>query len=226
MFVMLRPTSRFWILAGLLAANLVVGVLSLYFIRSVNQRYAALFEHGAPAIYNLRTLTREVTAVQRLARRIITPERETAWTELIPQMTEAAHRLDSRVQDVGGMGIFKDTAHPAAIATLNREYSTHVREFLQLAREGRNAEATAFNLEVLRPCHDRYQLTLDASADHIETEGRNLRDRYAKDSRFFGGISLAFASVPIVAVSVGALVISVLIGVLLLVVINPRPDRR
>ncbi len=223
---MLRSSSRFWILAGLLVANLVVGILSLYFIRSVNQRYAALFEHGAPAIYSLRTLTREVTGVQRLARRVITPEHESAWTELIPSMTTAAERLDTRVHDVSGMEIFKGTAHPDAIQALNREYTGLVREFLQLAREGRMAEATAFNLNVLRPCHDRFQLVIDASADHIEEQGRNLRDRYAKDSRFFGGVSLAFASVPVVAVSVGMLVMSILIGILFLVVFTPRPDRR
>lgn len=223
---MLRSSTRFWILAGLLATNLVVGVLSLYFIRSVNQRYAALFEHGAPAIYNLRTLTREVTAVQRLARRLITPEHEPAWAELAPQMAEAAQRLGTRVHDVGGMKVFERTDHPQTIQAMAREYVGYVQQFLQLARDGKTAEATAFNLNVLRPCHDRFQLALDASADHIEAQGRNLRDRYAKDSRFFGGLSLAFASVPVVAVSVGMLVMTVLIGVLFLAVFTPRPDRR
>jgi hypothetical protein len=223
---MRRSPLRFWILATLLAANLVVGVLSLYFIRSVNERYATLFEDGAPAIYNLRTLTREVTGVQRLARRITSPEYEPGWAELVPQMAEASERLDTRVHNVGVMHIFKDTAHPAAIRTIRGEYAGHVQRFIQLVREGRLVEAMEFNLSVLRPCHDRFQQTLDAAADHIEQQGRNLRDRYAKDSRFFGGVSLAFASVPIVAVSIGALVVTALLGLLLLVVLNPQPDRR
>ncbi len=67
---------------------------------------------------------------------------------------------------------------------------------------------------------------LDGAADHVELIGRDLRDRYARDSRFFGGVSLAFASVPLIAISVGALVMTVLIGLLLLTLINPRPDRR
>ena len=201
-------------------------MLSLYFIRSVNERYAALFEDGAPAIYNLRTLTREVTGVQRLARRVTSPEHEPGWAELVPAMNEARERLDTRVHDVGTMLIFKDTPHPAAIRGISEEYATHVQRFIQLAREGKLAEAMEFNLATLRPCHDRFQHTLDAAADHIEEQGRNLRDRYAKDSRFFGGLSLAFASVPIVAVSVGALVMTTLLGLLLLVVLNPRPDRR
>jgi hypothetical protein len=223
---MLRSPLRFWILATLLAANLVVGVLSLYFIRSVNERYAALFENGAPAIYNLRTLTREVTGVQRLARRITSPDHEPGWAELVPPMIEARERLDTRVHDVGTMAVFKGTPHPASIRSISGEYATHVQRFIQLVREGKLAEAMEFNLAVLRPCHDRFQQTLDLAADHIEEQGRNLRDRYAKDSRFFGGLSLAFASMPIVAVSVGALVMTALLGLLLLVVLNPRPDRR
>ncbi len=221
-----RSSVRFWILAGLLAANLVVGVLSLYFIRSVNDRYAELFENGAPAIYSLRTLTREVTGVQRLARRVVSPEHETAWETLIPQMIEAGQRVQSRTREVAGLAVFQDTEHPAEITAINREYDTHTAHFLALARDKRLAEAGEFNLAVLRPCHDRFQQVLDASADHIESQGRNLRDRYARDSRFFGGISLAFASVPIVAVTGGVLVMTFLIGMLLLVLINPRPDRR
>lgn len=223
---MTRSSSRFWILAGLLTANLVVGVLSLYFIRSVNQRYAELFEHGAPVIYNLRTLTREVTGVQRLARRITSPEHEPAWAELVPQMNAARERFVARGEEVGSFALFKDTPHPAALATISREYSDHAQEFLQLARDGKLAEAATFNLATLRPCHDRFQQVLDAAADYVEEQGRDLRDRYAKDSRFFGGVSLAFASVPLVAVSGGIVVMTVLIGILFLVVVAPRPDRR
>jgi len=221
----MRSSLRFWIFAGLLAANLVVGVLSLYFVRSVNGRYAALFEDGVPVIYNLRNLTREVTGVQRFARRIVTPEHEAAWASLPPQMTEARERLDLRVHDLGGLEIFKGTPHPAALAALNREYSDHVQQFLQLIAANRVAEASAFNLAELRPCHDRYQQAIDAAADYVELKGRDLSERYARDSRFFGGLSLAFASVPLVAVSIGVLVVTVLIGVLFLVIINPRSDR-
>lgn len=222
---MQRSSARFWILAGLLAANLVVGVLSLHFVRSVNHRYAALFEYGAPVIYNLRTYTREVTAVQRLARRIITPAQETAWAELPARMEEAIRGVRARAATFDN-DLLKDTGHPAAIDAISQEFEQHVQSFLVLARDGRLADAEAFNLATLRPCHDRFQQVLDATADHIEVIGRDLRDRYARDSRFFGGVSLAFASVPLLAVVGGMLVMTVLIGVLLLVVINPRPDQR
>lgn len=221
----MRSSLRYWVIAALLAANLVVGVLSLYFSRAVNERYAALFEDGVPAIYQLRTLTREVTGVQRLARRIITPEHEPAWAELPGRMHEAREQLDTRVRDVRAMEIFRGTPHAEAIQSASREYADEVRRFLQFAQERRLTEAAEFNLLVLRPCHDRFQQAIDHSADFVEAQGRDLRDRYARESRFFGGVSLAFASVPIVALSAGILVMTVLIGVLILVVINPRADR-
>jgi len=222
----MRSSIRYWILAGLLAANLIVGVLSLYFVRSVNQRYADLFEHGAPVIYDLRTLTREVTGVQRLARRILSPEHEMAWSGLVPEMEAARNQLDARVQEISAISIFGGTPYPAEIQAINREYSTHVSEFLQLARAGKLVDAAAFNLGELRPAHDRFQETLDGAANHVEVQGRHLRDRYAKDSRFFGGISLAFASAPLVAVSLGLLAMTIMIGLLFIVFVGSRTDRR
>lgn len=224
---MLRSSTRFWILAGLLIANLIAGVLSLYFVRSINQRYAELFEHGAPAIYDLRTLTREVTGVQRLARRIVSPEdEEEAWAGLVPQMTAAAERLRTRAGQAGAMVIFRDTPHPAAIDAMHRDYAARVARFLELVSQDKMGEAMHFNLTELRPCHDRFQDTLDAAANHVEAVSRNLRDRYRKDSRFFGGISLAFASAPLVAMSLGLLTMTAMIGLLCMVFISPRADRR
>lgn len=223
---MARSSTRFWILAGLLSANLLVGVLSLYFIRSVNQRYAELFASGVPVIYNLRTFTREVNAVQRLARRITSPESEPNPIDLIPQIELARDRIAARARDVAKFPIFNGTTHPAAIVEMDGEYAGHVQHFLGLVRAGRLAEASAYNLDWVRPCHDRYQQALDLAADFVEAQGRNLRARYEKDSRFFGGVSLVFASVPLAVVAVGALVMTVLIGMLLLAIFLPRPDYR
>ncbi len=221
-----RSSVRFWILAGLLAANLVAGVLSLYFIRSVNQRYADLFEHGAPVIYDLRMLTRELTGVQRLARRLTSPEDERDWPALASEMEVAHDRLLARAGEVGAKTIFENTGYPSAMQAISAEYAEKSRQFLRLTRDNRPAEAMHFNLAELRPCHDRFQETLDGAANHIEAGSRDLRDRYRKDSRFFGGISLASASAPLVALSLGLLVMTAMIGLLFLVLVNPRADRR
>lgn len=225
---------RFWLVISLLVSNLAVGVLSLYFLRSVNERYAALFERSIPVVNNLRTLTRELSFVQRLARRMVDPVNEPAWRELMPQMDDASKKARVHALEISGAELFKDTPHAQAILALGREYDSRVEQYLVMAREGRLPEANQFNNEVLRPTYDNYQLKLDAAADYVESQGNNLRDRYTQDTRFFGGLLLAFAGWPVLAAVLAVLVLGVLIITLLLTIFTPdlgwskrtpRPDR-
>jgi hypothetical protein len=52
---------RFVLILALLASNLLVGVRSLFFLRSMNQRYTTLLERSVSPINGLRTLTRELS---------------------------------------------------------------------------------------------------------------------------------------------------------------------
>src|SRR5258708_39557279 len=88
---------RFVLILALLASNLLVGVLSLLFLRSMEQRYAALFDRSLPLINNLRTLTRELSVVQRLARRISDPKYESAWASLLTLMHHASDNAKALV---------------------------------------------------------------------------------------------------------------------------------
>lgn len=69
---------RFVLILALPASDLPVGVPSLRFLRSKEQSYAALFDRSVPLTNNLRTLTREPGAVQRLGRRVSGPKNEAA----------------------------------------------------------------------------------------------------------------------------------------------------
>lgn len=212
---------RFWLVVCLLVSNLGVGILSLYFLRSVNERYAALFERSIPVVNNLRTLTRELSYVQRLARRIVDPDNEPAWKELPPLMNEASEKARRHAVEISNAELFKETAHGQSIIAGSREYDGRVDEYLSLIYAGKLAEANQFNNEVLRPTYDNLQLKLDAAADHIEEHGNNLRDRYTQDTRFFGGLLLAFAGWPVLAAALGVLVLAILIVTLLLTIFTP-----
>lgn len=212
---------RFWLVVALLVSNLCVGVLSLYFLRSVNERYATLFEGGIPVVNRLRTLTREMTYVQRLARRIAEPENIAIWPDLLREMQAQRAKVMAHAVEVGDAKIFQNTEHAAAIIDLSREYDVRVGEYIQLARAESLPVAGKFNNEILRPTYDKYQLTLDAAAIYVEEQGANLRDRYAKDSRFFGGLLLAFASWPVIAAGLGVVVLGVLIVTLLVTIFTP-----
>jgi len=213
---------RFWLVVGLLISNLGVGILSLFFLRSVNQRYALLFERSIPVVNNLRTLTRELGAVQRLARRVVDPSHEPAWKELPPLMADTSTRAHAHALDISNAELFKTTPHVSAIVDMSRDYDAKVDHFLELIRGGKLAEAHNYNVEILRPTYDNYQITLDGAADYVESQGNNLRDRYTQDSRFFGGLLLAFAGWPVIAAGVAVFVLALLIITLLVTIFAPE----
>ncbi|HQY05107.1 MAG TPA: MCP four helix bundle domain-containing protein [Lacunisphaera sp.] len=213
---------RFVLILALLASNLLVGVLSLLFLRSMEQRYAALFDRSMPLINHLRTLTRELGAVQRLARRVADPKNEAAWAALLPQMAEGSKNARTHALEISGMTSLKDSRHVASMADSGRNYDEKVSEFLSLAREGKLTESNRFNSEVLRPAYDRYMEAVDDVADFVEREGNGLRARYAEDSRLFGGFLLAVAGWPLLAAGGIVVVMAVLVIGLFVAVFFPR----
>lgn len=213
---------RFVLILALLASNLLVGVLSLLFLRSMEERYAALFDRSVPLINNLRTLTRELGSVQRLARRITDPRNETGWAALLPQMAENSRNARIHGAEITGMGSLQDSPHAAALTKAGREYSENVDQFLALARAERIAEANQFNIDVLRPAYDQYMDALDAAGNYVEREGSDLRARYAADSRLFGGFLLAFAGWPLLVAGVIIVVMALLVIGLFAAVFFPK----
>jgi hypothetical protein len=213
---------RFVLILALLASNLLVGVLSLLFLRSMEQRYAALFDRSVPLINNLRTLTRELGAVQRLARRISDPKNEAAWAALLPQMAEGSRLARTHAAEITGMGSLKDSPHAAPMTKAGREYAEKVDQFLALAQAERIAEANQFNIAVLRPAYDQYMDALDAAGNHVEREGSDLRARYAADSRLFGGFLLAAAGWPLLGAAVVIIVMALLVVGLFAAVFFPK----
>ena len=213
---------RFVLILALLASNLLVGVLSLFFLRSMDQRYSALLDRSVPLLNNLRTLTRELGGVQRLARRISDPDNETAWAALLPQMGAESHSARLHAHEVSAMDLLRDTRHVTALARISQEYDEKVVQFLALAKAQRIPEANQYNIDVLRPAYDRYMDVVDGAANFVEREGSDLRARYAEDSRLFGGFLLAFAGWPLLAAAVIIVVMTLLVIGLLVAVFFPR----
>jgi hypothetical protein len=120
------------------------------------------------------------------------------------------------------MELFKDSRHAAAILKVSGEYDEKADRFLTLVRNQKLAEANQFNSQVLRPCYDEYQLILDSAADFVQQQGMHLRDRYAEDSRVFGGFLLAFAGWPLIAAGALIVMMGLLVAGLLVTVFFPR----
>jgi hypothetical protein len=212
---------KFWLMIGLLVSNLAVGLLSLYVLRNVNERYTHLLDRSVPTLNGLRTLSRELSGVQRLARRIIDPDNERAWSDLPPQMEQTSNLAQRHARDIAQAEVFDQTPFRGALERYSQDYDEKVDTFLAMARAKKLEEASRYNTDVLRPAHDLYQNTLDDAADHVQQQGRDLRDRYAEDSRFFGSLLLAFAGWPLLAGLAAVFVMAVLIVGLLVSVFAP-----
>ena len=213
---------RFAIFIALLASNLLIGIVSLLYLRSMEQRYTALFERSVPLVNHLRTLTRELSAVQRLARRISDPKNEAEWATLLPLMTTNSKQARDHAIEITGMGSLAGTVHAGVITRTGHEYDALVEKFIALAREGRIADTNRFNVETLRPAYDQYMDALDAAGNFVEREGSDLQARYAENSRLIGGFLLAFAGWPLLAAAVVTLVMSLLVIGLFVAVFFPK----
>lgn len=213
---------RFVLILALLASNLLVGVLSLLFLRSMEQRYATLFDRSVPLINNLRTLTRELGSVQRLARRIGDPKNEANWAALLPQMEQGSENAKVHALEISNMDSLKDSRHVAAMTKYVREYDDKVDQFLDFAKASKFDDANRYNNEVLRPAYDQYMDVLDSAANFVEREGNDLRTRYSEDSRLFGGFLLAFAGWPLLAAAVLIVVMALLVVGLFAAVFFPK----
>jgi hypothetical protein len=213
---------RFVVFLALLASNLLIGVVSLLYLRSMEQRYASLFDRSVPLVNHLRTLTRELGSVQRLARRISDPHNEPAWAELLPQMAEGSKRAHRHALEITGMDALDESQYAGVISQTGQDYDGKVEQFLAFARNGQIAEANQFNVDKLRPAYDQYMDTLDATGTFVERQGSDLRARYAQDSRLFGGFLLAFAGWPLLAVGIIIIVMSLLVIGLFVAVFFPK----
>ncbi|HVT72575.1 MAG TPA: MCP four helix bundle domain-containing protein [Lacunisphaera sp.] len=213
---------RFFLIVALLVSNLMVGLGSLWFLRSMDRRYAALYDRSVPVLNHLRTLTRELSTVQRLARRVSDPRNEPEWAALVTQLSEGSDAARAHGERIGGMELLKNSPHYANLRNAGREYDNRVDEFLALVRADKLSEASQFNIAMLRPTYDRYMDLLDDVAVYVDREGNNLRARYAEESKRFGGLLLAFAGWPLLAAGVVIVIVTLLVLGLFVAVFFPR----
>lgn len=212
---------KFILIVALLASNLLVGVLSLYYLNSLNERYAALLDQSVPLINNLRTLTRELGSVQRLARRVVDPTREVAWNDLVRQLDDGNSSAQAHARVLGAMNFFNDTRISANILSCSADYEAKIDIFLDLVRSQKFTEANQYNSDAIRPAYERFMLSLDAAAAHVARQGSLQSANYAEESKVVGNFLLAFAGWPLLAVGALVIVMSILLILFFAAVLLP-----
>jgi len=210
-----------WLVISLLCSNLAVGLLSLYYLNSINDRYASLIDVNMPLINRLRTLTRELGSVQRLVRRVTDPANEADWPALVESLDAASNSARAHAAQLSRLDFFKGTRHAQVLAQFSQEYDDKADEFLALIRGRKFAEANRFNTDVLRPTYDNYQQALDSAANFVQQQGADLRAKSEQDSRRFSGVLLAIAGWPVLAAGLLVALMAVLLLLLVISVFAP-----
>lgn len=205
-----------WLVIGLLVSNLTVGLLSLFYLNSINERYATLLDTHVPLINRLRTLTRELGLVQRYARRISDETDPARRAALADEMDAASNNARAHAEQLGRQEMFRESAHAGRFATFSEDYDDKADHYLALVRAGKLAEAARYNSEVMRTTYDDYQAAIDVAANRVLQQGLDERARYEQESRWFSRLLLAFAGWPVFAALL--LIIPVVIAFVLLAI--------
>jgi hypothetical protein len=212
---------KFWLLLGLLASNLAVGLLSLRFLNTISDRYVGTYDRSVPFLNHLRLLTRELSQVQRLARRVVDPKSEPAWAQLVQQLDDTSNRARLHAGEIGSMELIRTTRFAPLLVQEGRAYDQSVDKFLAAIHEKRFEEASRYNTDTLRPEYDEFMRLLDDVGDHVQQQGADIRTHYEQDSRLFSGFMLAFAGWPLVALALTLAFVFLLILALLISVFAP-----
>lgn len=212
---MLLNRLKFLLIVGLLASNLLAGVLGIYYLQSLNSRYAALLESQVPLIDNLRTLTRELGAVQRLARRVTDPGREPRWSDLVRLLDETSNNARSHAADISLMQSIKETESSADLLSESIEYDDKADAFLVLVRRQETGLARSYLTTTLRPAYRKYMQALDTVAARTQNEGADLSADYTEDSKQFSNLLLLVTGWPLLLIGVFLFIAVVLTAILI-----------
>ncbi len=186
-------------LVALLASNLVIGVLSFSFIQQLDNRYGQLLNNSLPLLNQVRTLSWEVTQVQRSINRY-------------PQFDEAgrkdlmARRARSSVRASELLNLILNRDLPAPLREPLEALEADQAEIMAASarwegfiRSGDLLAAQATNLSAVQPAYEAHAKVLEDLAGRIEKNGTAMNDAYSADASRSGIIVLAIAAWPFMA---------------------------
>ncbi len=217
----------FSLLVLLLVSNLTVGVLSLFFLRSINDRYAALIDKSVPLLNDLRGLTKNISMAQRSTLRAIVAPTPGERTEMLERLRKGIADAEINIDEIQNEAdLIENTAQLKTLLAMHRQYIGQVRQFLDLIAGGNLAAADSFNRASLRPTYESYISAVEGAANQVEHLGADLSHRYSADAKYYGNYLMAFAGWPLLAIGVGGTVTLLLLGILLFAIFTPPPPWR
>lgn len=186
------------LVAVLVASNLLTGLLSVYVLRKLDDRYHALITQSAPVLNDLQTLTATATwAMRRTDPYFFGPQPE--------KISAAAKAAQASIEDdktlrstlMGKEWLPSVVARRERVAVAGEEFTRLAGKVVALYSARRDAEAVRVREAELRPAFERYQTVATEVADVLLDETTRLSDDYSSETRFSTRLMLSIASWPV-----------------------------
>lgn len=210
-------------LVALLVSNLVLGLLSFVFIRDIDQRYGQLLDRSLPVLNEVRSLSWEVTQVQRSINRF--PQYDTPGrTILLAHREMAMARASELLNSIKGRELANQFVDPLQrLNDAQAEIMSASAQWFETIQAGDLATAQQINRTQVQPAYERHARILEQLAVLIEKNGTETNIAVSADAVRSGAIVLAIATWPLAA---GLLALALgLVGVFLLMPLVRRFER-
>ncbi len=202
----------------LMVSNLLLGGLSVYLLRSLDESYSNLIDRNFPLMNALRKLTKETISMQRQVLAALIATDQTGRADSLQKLIEARTRQARYLAGLLRADEFRarpELSH--ALLQSSQAYEGGVEKFRALLAADRRPEADQLRNELLRPSVNHYLDVIDQAAAAVEDGSQRLNDDYSGLVRTHSTLLLGLASWPLVIALVLTVVVGFIIGVLVLV---------
>lgn len=184
---------------ALLVSNLLLGVVSFMFIRDIDQRYGQLLDISLPVLNEVRSLSWEVTQVQRSINRY--PQYDPPGrNELLAKRGMATVRAAELLDKIKGRDLAEPLMDPLGkLEQTQATVMTASARWLEAVESGDLARAQQINLTSLQPAYERHARELEQLAVLIEKTGAEANVAVSADAFKSRAIVMAIATWPLMA---------------------------
>lgn len=186
------------LVAVLVVSNLLTGLLSVYVLRKVDERYSHLITQSAPVLNDLQTLTASATWAMRRTDPFFfgpQPEKIAAATKSAQGAIDDDKNLRSALMKKEW--IPSTESKREEVASAGQEFTVLAGKVVSLYSSRREAEAVRVRESELRPAFERYQAVTTQVADVLLDETTRLSEDFSSETRFSSRLMLSIASWPV-----------------------------
>jgi hypothetical protein len=216
------PATTVWYLKQLilvlLVSNVVLGVLSVYLLRTLDRDYSVLIEDSVPVLNQLRTMNKSGSGAYRAALWSMVLPDAAGRADAFKQSQTATHKgKQFRIRVMAAEIFAGQKALIDQLRVTGEAYDKAVTEFLAFMAQNNSPGAAQARFEQIRPVFKNYANAIETAANYVESRSANLSADYTARMRSRTTLVLSIASWPVLVIATAMLLTLGIIAVTLLV---------